>query len=388
MNYNFSDLDKYLDSVLVTEDVPGYDCMVIFEGKEVYRRMGGYADKENKKPITGDTMYFIYSASKVITCAAALHAYEEGYFRPVEPVSKYLPEFKDCLVKKYDENWNLELVKLKREMTIQDLFAMSAGLNYELFTDHIKKVIEETDGRAPTREIMKAIAKNSLEYQPKDRWGYSLCHDVLAGLVEVATGVRFADYVQKNIFDKLGMKDSYMHVNDEIKPRLAQLYVHNEEDHKSHLREQKNDYILGTEYDSGGAGVITTLGDYSKFAYAMVNGGVGENGARILSRLTIDLMRTNVLDEKRLKDFKAWDSNAEYGYGFGVRTKIDEGRGGNLCHLGEFGWDGAAGAMVSLSPERKLAIVYFQHMLNPHGDIIHPRIKNIVNMALADKFDK
>ena len=120
----------------------------------------------------------------------------------------------------------------------------------------------------------------------------------------------------------------------------------------------------------------------------MVNGGVGENGVRILSRLTIDLMRTNVLDEKRLKDFKTWDSNAEYGYGFGVRTKIDEGRGGNLCPLGEFGWDGAAGAMVSLSPERKLAIVYFQHMLNPHGDIIHPRIKNIVNMALADKFDK
>jgi CubicO group peptidase (beta-lactamase class C family) len=120
----------------------------------------------------------------------------------------------------------------------------------------------------------------------------------------------------------------------------------------------------------------------------MVNGGVGQNGERILSRLTIDLMRTNVLDEKRLKDFKSWDTNAEYGYGLGVRTRTDNGWGGNLCQVGEFGWDGAAGAMVSISPERKIAIIYFQHMLNSLGNIIHPKIKNIVNMALADKFTK
>ena len=388
MNYNFSDLDKYLDSILVKEEVPGYDCKVFFEGKEVYRRMGGYADKENKKPITENTKYFIYSASKPITCAAALHAYEEGYFNLTYPVWWYLPEFKDCMVKKYDENWNLELVKLERQMCIQDLFTMSAGLNYELGTEHIKKVIEETEGKAPTREVMKAIAKNPLEYQPRDRWGYSLCHDVLAGLVEVATGVRFADYVQKNIFDKLGMKDSCYHINDEIKPRMAQLYVHNSEDGHTYVRDLKNDYVVGTEYDSGGAGVITTLEDYSKFAYALVNGGVGQNGERILSRLTVDLMRTNALDEKRLRDFKTWDTNAEYGYGLGVRTKIDNGWGGNLTQIGEFGWDGAAGAMVSISPERKIAIVYFQHMLNSLGNIIHPKIKNIVNMALADKFDK
>lgn len=388
MNYNFSDLDKYLDSILVKEEVPGYDCKVFFEGKEVYRRMGGYADKENKKPITADTMYFIYSASKVITCAAALHAYEEGYFNLTYPVWWYLPEFKDCLVKKYDENWNLELVPLTRHMCIQDLFSMCAGLNYDTNTEHIKEVVKATDGKAPTREIMKAIAKNSLEYQPRDRWGYSLCHDVLAGLVEVATGVRFSEYVQKNIFDKLGMKDSYYHINDEIKPRMAALYVHNSEDGHTYVRDLKNDYVVGTEYDSGGAGVITTLDDYSKFAYAMVNGGVGQNGERILSRLTIDLMRTNVLDEKRLKDFKSWDTNAEYGYGLGVRTRTDNGWGGNLCQVGEFGWDGAAGAMVSISPERKIAIIYFQHMLNSLGNIIHPKIKNIVNMALADKFSK
>ncbi len=388
MNYSFTDLDKYLDSVLTERKVPGYDCMVIYDGKEVYRRSGGYADLENKKPITEDTMYFVYSMSKVITCAAALHAYEEGYFSLVDPVHNYLPEFKDCMVKKYDENWNLSLVKLQRHMTVQDLFAMSAGLNYELHTKDVMNVVEETDGKAPTREVMRAIAKNSLEYQPKDRWGYSLCHDVLAGLVEVATGVRFADYVQKNIFDKLGMKDSYYHINEEIRPRMAQLYIYDGNTDSAVLREQKNDYVVGTEYDSGGAGIITTLSDYSRFAYAMANGGVGANGARILSRLTIDLMRTNVLDEKRLKDFRGWDTNAEYGYGYGVRTRMGVGRGGNLTHNGEFGWDGAAGSMVSISPERKTAIIYFQHMLNAHGYIIHPRIKNIVNMALADKFDK
>ena len=388
MNYNFSDLDKYLDSILVKEEVPGYDCKVFFEGKEVYRRMGGYADKENKKPITDNTMYFIYSASKLITCAAALHAYEEGYFNLTYPVWWYIPEFKDCTVKKYDENWNLELVKLERHMCIQDLFTMSAGLNYDLNTEAIKEAVKATDGKAPTVAIAKAIAKGPLEYQPRDRWGYSLCHDVLAAVVEAATGVRFAEYVQKNIFDKLGMKDSYYHINDDIKPRMAQLYVHNSDDGHTYVRDLKNDYVVGTEYDSGGAGVITTLDDYSKFAYALVNSGVGQNGERILSKLAVNLMRTNLLDEKRLKDFKSWDTNAEYGYGLGVRTKINEGWGGNFTQIGEFGWDGAAGAMVSISPERGIAIVYFQHMLNSLGNIIHPKIKNIVNMALADKFDK
>ena len=320
-------------------------------------------------PFDKDTTHRMYSQTKSFVSIAVGLLVEEGKLS-------------------LDENWNLELVKLQRHMCIQDLFTMSAGLNYDLNTEAIKEAIKESDGKAPTLKIAGAIAKGPLEYQPRDRWGYSLCHDVLAAVVEAATGVRFAEYVQKNIFDKLGMKDSYYHINDEIKPRMAQLYVHNSEDGHTYVRDLKNDYVVGTEYDSGGAGVITTLDDYSKFAYALVNEGVGANGERILSRLAVNLMRTNLLDEKRLKDFKTWDTNAEYGYGLGVRTKIDEGWGGNFTQIGEFGWDGAAGAMVSISPERKIAIVYFQHMLNSLGNIIHPKIKNIVNIALAEKFDK
>ena len=107
------------------------------------------------------------------------------------------------------------------------------------------------------------------------------------------------------------------------------------------------------------------------------------NGARILSRTTIDLMRTNVLTGKRLETFLSWPSNVGYGYGFGVRTKIGEDRGGSLCSIGECGWDGAAGSLISIDPTRELAIVYFQQMLNPHHEQIHPRIKTKVLLALG-----
>ncbi|MBO5092322.1 MAG: beta-lactamase family protein [Clostridia bacterium] len=381
--YTFSDLEKYLDTVPAKEKTPGGSIRVFHHGNEVFRYSFGYADRENKIKMTGDEYYFMYSATKPITCATALHAWEEGAFILSEPVWWYLPEFKNTQVKVYKQDGSFDLVPQKREMVIQDLFTMSAGLNYDTSSAEIKKIVEETNGVAPTREVIKGIAKMPLEYQPRERWGYSFGHDVLAGVVEVATGVRFSEYMKKVIFEPLGMTKSTFRITDEIKEQMAQQYIFNYSTGEAEVKGKRNDYIFGSEYDSGGAGVITTIDDYAKFVQAMSCSGKAPNGKRILAPSTVKLMSTNMLDEKRMADFSTWRNNAEYGYGLGVRTKIYEGWGGNNCSIGEFGWDGAAGTLCSIDPEREIGIVYTQHMLNPHHEQIHPRIKMMVNLALG-----
>ena len=381
--YTFSDLEKYLDTVPAKEKTPGGSIRVFHHGNEVFRYSFGYADRENKIKMTGDEYYFMYSATKPITCATALHAWEQGAFILSEPVWWYLPEFKNTQVKVYKQDGSFDLVPQKREMVIQDLFTMSAGLNYDTSSDEIKKIVEETNGVAPTREVMKGIAKMPLEYQPREHWGYSFGHDVLAGVVEVATGVRFSVYMKKVIFEPLGMTKSTFRITDEIKEQMAQQYIFNYSTGEAEVKGKRNDYIFGSEYDSGGAGVITTIDDYAKFVQAMSCSGKAPNGKRILAPSTVKLMSTNMLDEKRMADFSTWRNNAEYGYGLGVRTKIYEGWGGNNCSIGEFGWDGAAGTLCSIDPEREIGIVYTQHMLNPHHEQIHPRIKMMVNHALG-----
>lgn len=381
--YTFSSLEKYLDTILVKEKVPGFDCIVTHNGKEVFRHMGGYQDLENAIPMKGSEHYFIYSASKVITCAAALHAFEEGKIMLNQPLWWYLGEYADCKVRTKHADGTEALEPIKDHIRVCDLFSMTAGLNYNTSSESIKEAVAKNP-KAPTREIVRAIANEPLDFEPGTKWQYSLCHDVLAGLVEVATGERFADYVKRVIFDPLGMTNTYYHPPKEVIDNIGAQYKYNYSKGIPERIEKRNEYIFGDEYDSGGAGVITTIEDYAKFATALANYGVGANGARILSKATVNLMRSNTLSPQVLDEFtNGWTNNVGYGYGFGVRTKIDRvGRGGSLCSVGEFGWDGAAGFMVSIDPEKRIAIVYAQHMRDPHNDIIHPKIKNFVNQII------
>ena len=374
--YTFSALKNYMDTILTREKVPGFDLRVLHKGNEVFSYHAGYNDKENQIPMKGTEHYYIYSASKPICCAAALHAFEEGKFLMGHPLWWYLPEFKDIKFRGTD-------TPIKGEIKIHDLFTMTAGFNYDCGSAEIKEAVK-ANPNAPTREIARAIAKMGVDFEPGTRWQYSLCHDVLACLVEVATGERFADYVKRVIFDPLGMTNSTYHPTKEMLDNMCQQYRFNDAKGMPDRIEKKNDYIFGPDYDSGGAGVVTTVDDYVKFAYAMTNYGVGLNGARILSKATVNLMRTNTLPvgSQKFEDCNSWMSNHEYGYGYGVRTKIGVGRGGNLTSIGEFGWDGAAGFMVSIDPEKQITIVYAQQMLNPLHDCTHNKIKNFVNTII------
>lgn len=388
---DFSILKEFLDS-LTAWRIPGNNVSVYIDNKEVFSYCSGYEDYENKIPMTGDKLINIYSCSKIATVVAALRLLEEGKFKLDDPLYAFIPEYK---VMNIQDN-NGEIRQAKKQITLRHLFTMTAGLTYNLKSPAISKARELTGGKMNTLTVAKCIAADPLSFEPGESWQYSLCHDVLAAVVEVVSGKKFRDYVTESIFLPLGMNDSVYHSKD-ILDRVAKQYEFqnlNETDivllQASDLSldggrlinvSKKCEHVLGDEYDSGGAGITTSVSDYSKLLAALANGGIGPTGERILLPETIELLRTNQLNENTMKNFD-WPQLKGYGYGLGVRTMLDVEKSGFLGNRGEFGWGGAAGANALVDPSLKLSMFYAHHMLNPQEAYYQPRLRNALYACL------
>lgn len=392
---DFTYLKNFMDRTAGVH-TPGSAIVIYQGGKEVFRHAAGYADMTAKTPLTFDCTYNIYSASKITTIVAALQLLEQGLFRLDDPIGNVIPEFAHMTVKKADGS----VTEAKTPINVRHLMTMTAGFNYDLDAPFRQDAEKITNGKMDTLATIKCLADYPLDFEPGTHWQYSLCHDVLAAYVEAVSGMKFRDYVKKNIFDPLGMNNSVYHVTPEIAARMATQYSFAADgEDLSTVRcvdPAKNakaiggtfvccgndvQYIFGEEYDSGGAGITTTLDDYALLLAALANGGLGLNGARILADCTVELMRTDALSPELKKDFN-WDSMLGYSYGLGVRTMVDRMTGGSLSGIGEFGWGGAAGAMAYIEPERKLAVFYVQHQLNPREEIFMPMLRNTIYAGL------
>lgn len=390
---DFANLRRFLDNMAL-KHTPGNAVEVYLNGKSVFRYEAGYSNLESKTPLNGKEMYNIYSCSKIATVVAGAQLLEQGYFLLNEPLYAYIPEFKRMYVK--DATGNLK--EAENPITIGDLFSMTAGFTYDLNSHGFQKARELTKGKMDTVKTIKCVATDPLSFEPGSHWKYSICHDVLAALVSVISGKRFGNYVKDHIFDPLEMNESVYHQTKETLERTAQQYrfvsgektVQNIVEAQMHgnastgfFRNEgkQNQHILGEEYDSGGAGIITTVSDYAKLMAALANYGTGVNGEKILSQYTVDLMRTNRLTTQQQKDFN-WNQLAGCGYGLGVRTHTMSEKSGLICRLGEFGWGGAAGATAIIDPEINLGVFYVQHTLNPREEYYQPRLRNVIYSCL------
>lgn len=372
---NFEPLTQFLDS-LIPYGIPGVDMLVMQNHRPLYRHHAGWRDREAQEPIRGDELYLLYSCSKVTTVVAAMQLLEKGKFLLTDPLCEYMPEWRDVLVRDADGGAH----RAQNPILIRHLFSMTAGLDYEMDRPAIRRVREETAGACPTRAIARALSEKPLSFEPGAHWQYSLCHDVLAALVEVVSGEKFSDYVTGHIFRPLGMTRTCYHLQPGMEKDLAAQYRYNDEARRAERIAPDNSYEFGPEYDSGGAGVISCVDDYIRLADALACGGAGATGERILSGAAIDLLRANQLNDAQMHDFN-WVQMAGYGYGLGVRTAINRA-GGLLCPMGEFGWGGAAGAYFSADPQNRISIYYAQHMLNNKEPYVHPRLRNLVYSCL------
>lgn len=384
---NFQYMKNFMDS-LTDWIIPGNSIVVYKDGKEVFSYQSGYSDLENKVKMCGGELFNIYSCSKPATVTAALQLYEKGKFLLSDPLYDFIPKFRNMYVK--DEKG--ELVKAKSPITMRHLFTMTAGLTYDTTLPCYEKAQKATDGKMDTMTVIKHLAQEPLAFHPGEHWMYSVCHDVLAAVIEVISGKRFSDYMRENIFEPLDMKSTCYHLSEKGYEKMAQQYRCEGAVSDDIVEQQKNGskndgvvvnagkaniLVFGEEYESGGAGILTSLEDYAKFTAALANKGKGLNGNRILSSGTVELLRTNQLNEIQSIDFN-WKQHVGYGYGLGVRTMIDRAKSGSNGSLGEFGWGGAAGATVIVDPDLNLTAVYSHHMLNPKEDYYQPRLRNVL----------
>lgn len=380
---DFSKLRSFMDA-LCDWRIPGNACIVYYKRRPVFQYAAGYSNIETRQKMQGDELFYMYSATKPVTCAAALALWEQGKFILSDPVKKYLPEWADVKVRYTDADGTEKLRAPARDVTVQDLFTMQSGLDYNYFAPALAAAREKYAPECPTREMARAIAAEPLLFDPGTQWCYGFSHDILGALVEVIADEPFSAFVKRTVFDVIGMEQTTFGADEKRREKIAVLYNFNDEqDRIQRDAVQTNSFIFGTSYDSGGAGLVSTVSDMAKFADVMSARGLTREGARILAPRTVDLMRRNHL--KTIPASLSSFANNElvgYGYGLGVRTMVDPAAGGAPSPVGEFGWTGAAGAYMLMDPENELAMFYAHHMTNNQEDFTAPRLRNVLYSCL------
>lgn len=331
-------LEKLLGEMLYV--YPTHDCIVKKDGETVARIIGR-DETVHKRELTGKEKYNLYSCSKPITCVVALTLYEKGKFALDDDLAEYLPEFGDMLVRS-----GCGAFPAKNKIKVRDLFTMTAGFDYNTDSPAIRRFKADTDGKCPTALFPKYLAAEPLSFEPRTSWEYSLCHDVLVCLVEKITGENFDDYARKVVFDPLGMKNTtYRFVADEEK---SEQYMWNETEKRPILC--GNDikwYKFGSEYESGGAGAISTVEDYIAFLEGLRTG-------KIIRPDTLALMSEDRLDDLTRH---AYCGAEGYGYGLGVRVPLV---GSSRTDIG---WGGAAGSYLALDAKNGISVFCALHTL-------------------------
>ena len=375
---SFSKIKRLIDT-MPKRGIPFFELIVTKDGNEVFKHKVGVSRVEENKPFSENDLYWLYSASKIITCVAAMRLVEEGKLNLSDPVSKYLLDFANLTIRNEDGS----ISPCKTVMTVEHLFTMSGGIgpDHEKF-ENLELLIKKEAG---TIEIVNHFASIPLYFEPGTRYQYGFCHDALAGVIEVASGMRVSEYVHKYILDPLGMKNTGYRPSEEQACRFADSYVYDNSNGTSVKVPTKNSYALTPNYDSGGAGLFSCANDYIKLVSTLACGGTTKEGYKLLSPETIELMEVNRLCPNALRDFV---NGRLHGYGWGLcgRVHINPIFSLSKSAIGEFGWDGAGGCFASIDRKNKVGIFFGMQVFNCSYSyiILQPLIRTLVYNALED----
>ena len=376
---DFSKVGAYLDE-RVKNGLPMGQVWVTKDYETVYAYNAGWQDAGKTVPASDNTLCWCFSNTKVYTATCLMRLVEEGKIGLDDPVSKYLPEFAETFYRDGEE-----IRKSEKPVTVRHLITMTSGLSYAYKKSypHFAEAVEKPG--MTTREAVAALPKDPWKFAPGTDYIYGLGHDVVAAVIEVASGMRFSEYMKKFIIEPLGIQDTGFRPNEEQKTRLAAMYRCDKETGEIILRETANEYAFCEGYESGGAGLFSCPKEYGKLLTVLACGGVSKDGYRLLKPETIKLMATNQLTGQALRSFRTNRTDHEaaskrgYGYGLGVRVHMDPAESGRRSSVGEFGWTGAAGALSVVDPERRLAIVYAEHIRGHElKHVLHTDLINLI----------
>ena len=368
-------IDGLVNEYISKNWLTGAVSIVIKDNQVVQYKGFGYADVATKKPMKNDAIFRIMSQTKAITSVGAMILYEQGKFLLDQPISDFIPEFKKPVVldKFNDADTTYTTIPAKSEITFRQLLTHTSGLDYTdigsskvaaiYSKNHIPSGLGYFD--ADLLERMKALGKLPLSFQPGEKWQYGLNSDLLGCLIEVISGMNLEDFLRKNIFDPLGMKDTYFNVPFSKANRLATVYTEDASNKiipwSHEFRNIDPDYpIMKKRYFSGGAGLSSTAFDYAIFMQMLLNGGK-YNGHQILGKRTVEMITSG-----QLKDGMFGDDNM--GLGFGITSERSAAKGPR--NAGSFEWGGYYGTTYWADPKSKLVCLFMtQQNPNSHGDL-------------------
>ncbi len=373
-------------------ETAGANVLVIKNGKEKAYCEYGYADIEGGKKINRDTIFRLYSQTKPITAAAVILLAQEGKIDLGAWLSDYLPEYAESYV-----NRDGKRTKAEKHITVCNLLNMTSGIPYPYENSEggrqsgtIFREVENglySDKPITTAEFARRFASVDLCFEPGEKFMYGASADILGALVEKLSGMSFRDFLLKRFFEPLGMNDTDFYVPKEKADRLAKVYDYSE----SGLRELRTNH-LGLAYDrdiipafqSGGAGLCSTLDDYAKFAVMLMNGGV-YGGKRILSTESVKyLTHGGIATHQNAQLEEGWGWMRGYTYGNLMRVCADESTTTLFSSKGEYGWDGWLGTFFSNEPSHGITLLFGtqQAGVGMTGTLVR-KIKNIVMSELA-----
>ena len=359
-----ANVDRYIMADIDKGVVPGGILMIFKDGQRVYEKIWGERDPQSKAPMTSDAIFRIYSMSKPITTVAAMMLVEEGRLALEEPVSKYIPSFKDVKVgvenKGEDGKTTLDLVAQRKPMTIQDLMRHTSGITYGFFGEGaVKKAYVDEHvflGDFDNAEFAERIARMPLAYQPGTTWDYSHSTDILGRVIEVVTGKPLYAVLKERLFDPIGMNDTSFYVIDKSKQdRIAEPFakdrsIGNDADFFDPRVEQK--------WESGGGGLLSTAGDYARFAMMLRNGGTLD-GRRYLGARTIAYMTSNhIAPGSGVAPGPYYLPGPGFGFGLGFAVRTEAGVSPQEGSVGEYNWSGAGGTTFWVDPKEDLFVVF------------------------------
>lgn len=376
-----------LAAAVDNRECAGVNVLLRRHGEEVLYTQAGMADIEAGRLIQRDSIFRLYSQSKPVTAAAVMLLCERGLIDLMDGVDKYLPGFRNPQV--VDAKGNL--TRAYRAPWIMELLGMTAGLSYpdaDPAGQFAARVFEEAHeairkgGGIPTVEFMNRLGEQPLAFQPGTHWRYSTCADVLGAVVEVVSGKRFGDFLREELFIPLEMHDTGFYVPEEKRDRFVTCYVRGKDGLTpwTGMNLACGVYDRDPAFESGGAGLVSTLEDYSHFADMMMNGGVW-NGRRILSPASVKFLTTPQLSDDVRRDM--WDSLSGYSYGKLCRVCVEPERVAGLALPGEYGWDGWLGTYLCNFPNEGITLLSMQNTTDTGTAGVVRKVRNAVLAALS-----
>jgi CubicO group peptidase (beta-lactamase class C family) len=388
-------IDQLLQEYTAANRVPGAIALVMRDGKVLYRNAFGLADVAAQKPLRTDAIVRIASQTKALTSIGLMLLYDEGKFQLDDPISKYLPAFKNpkVLATFNAQDTTYTTVPARSEITIRQLFTHTSGIGYPIIGSkearaiyakaHIPSGIGTPAGSLA--KSMDALGPLPLMHQPGERFTYGLSVDVLGRLIEVLSGQPLDQYLRTRLFEPLGMKDTWFYLPADKQARLASLYT--EDAAKNTVPMGPRDGMIpdypkakGT-YFSGGAGLSSTIDDYAHFLQMMLNNG-RYNGRQLLKPATVALITQNQMGEVS-------QGGNKFGLGFSITTAQNAARQPNGLSEGSYEWGGIFGTTYWVDPKAKLvALVYTQKYPNTTGGDLAGKFKTAVYQSFVTESTK